>query len=100
MPVVTCKGKNREGEVATEITSKGYCSTINMYYYGMKLHTVGQLRKGRIPFPEMIVLTSASENNLTILKKECVPYLDGKTILADKIYSDSSFFGGSNPVKT
>lgn len=26
MPIVTCKGKNREGKVATEITSKGYCS--------------------------------------------------------------------------
>ena len=42
MPIVTCKGKNREGKVATEITSKGYCSTKNMYYYGMKLHMVGQ----------------------------------------------------------
>lgn len=44
MPIVTCKGKNREGKVATEITSKGYCSTKNMYYYGMKLHMVGQRR--------------------------------------------------------
>ena len=99
MPVITCKEKNREGKVATEITSKGYCSTKNMYYYGMKLHMVGQRRKRRIPFPEMIVLTSASENDLTVFKNECVPYLYGKTILADKIYNDSSFFGGSNPVK-
>ncbi|MFR3186855.1 MAG: transposase [Phocaeicola sp.] len=45
MPIVTCKGKNREGKVATEITSKGYCSTKNMYYYGMKLHMVGQRRR-------------------------------------------------------
>ena len=52
MPIVTCKGKNREGKVATEITSKGYCSTKNMYYYGMKLHMVGQRREGTLPFPE------------------------------------------------
>lgn len=50
MPIVTCKGKNREGKVATEITSKGYCSTKNMYYYGMKLHMVGQRREGTLPF--------------------------------------------------
>ena len=88
MPIVTCKGKNREGKVATEITSKGYCSTKNMYYYGLKLHMVGQRREGTIPFPEMMAITSASENDLTVFKCECVPYLSGKTVFADKIYSD------------
>ena len=99
MPIITCKGRNREGKVATEITSKGYCSTKNMYYYGMKLHMVGQHRKGTIPFPEMVVITPAAENGLTVFKTECVPYLNGKTIPADKIYSDFSFFDGKNPVK-
>lgn len=99
MPIVTCKGKNREGKVATEITSKGYCSTKNMYYYGLKLHMVGHHREGAIPFPEIVVLSAAAENDLTVFKNECVPYLAGKTILADKIYCDFSFFGDSNPVK-
>lgn len=99
MPIVTCKGKNREGKVATEITSKGYCSTKNMSYYGMKLHMVGQRREGRITFPEMMALTLASDNDLTVFKNEFVPYLYGKIVLADKIYSDFSFFGESNPVK-
>ena len=99
MPIVTCKGKNRKGKVATEITSKGYCSTKNMYYYGMKLHMVGQRREGTIPFPEMIALTPAAENDLTVFKNECVPYLSEKTVLGDKIYSDFSFFNESNPVK-
>ncbi len=70
MPIVTCKGKNREGKVATEITSKGYCSTKNMYYYGMKLHMVGQRREGTLPFPEMITLTPASDNDLTVFKSD------------------------------
>lgn len=34
-----------------------------------------------------------------VFKNECVPYLYGKTILADRIYSDFSFFNESNPVK-
>lgn len=99
MPIVTCKGKNRKGKVATEITSKGYCSTKNMYYYGMELHMVGQRREGTIPFPEMTVLTPALENGLTVFKNECAPYLSEKTVLGDKIYSDFSFFNESNPVK-
>lgn len=41
MPIITCKGKNWEEKVAKDITSKGYCSTKNMYYYGMKRHMVG-----------------------------------------------------------
>lgn len=70
-----------------------------MYYYGMKLHMVGQRREGTIPFPEMIALTPASENDLTVFKNECVPYLSEKTVLGDKIYSDFSFFNESNMVK-
>ena len=99
MPIVTSKGKNRKGKVATEITSKGYCSTKNMYYYGMELHMVGQRREGTIPFSEMTVLTPALENGLTVFKNECAPYLSEKTVLGDKIYSDFSFFNESNPVK-
>lgn len=52
-----------------------------MYYYSMKLHMVGQRRKGKIAFLKMIVLTSASENDLTVFKNECVLYLDGKQFL-------------------
>lgn len=99
MPIVTSKGKNRHGKVATEISSKGYCSTKNMYYYGMKLHMVGLRRNGTIPFPEMIALSSAAENDLTVFKNECVPYLNGKTVFADKIYSDFSFFNENCTVK-
>lgn len=99
MPIITCKGKNREGKVAKEITSKGYCSTKNMYYYGSKLHLVGQKRTGKIPFPEIIALTDASENDLSAFKRECMPYLNGKVMLGDKIYSDFSFFTEECPTK-
>ena len=99
MPIVTCKGKNREGKVAQEITSKGYCSTKNMYYYGMKLHMVGQKRERTLPFPEILALSSAEENDLTVFKRECMPYLEEKTILGDKIYNDTSFFNDTCPTK-
>lgn len=59
MPIITCAGKNKIGKVATGIATKGYCSTKNMYYFGLKLHTLAFRREGIIPFPEIIILSSA-----------------------------------------
>ena len=38
LPIVTFTGNNRKAKVAREVVDKGYCSTKNMYYYGLKLH--------------------------------------------------------------
>lgn len=50
MPIMTYCGCNRQGKVAREIADKGYCSTKNRYYHGLKLHLVGYRRKGHLPF--------------------------------------------------
>ena len=92
MPIITCAGKNKNGKVATEIATKGYCSTKNMYYFGLKLHTVAFRRKGTIPFPEMIILSSAEENDLTVFKREAADRLTHRDIFTEKIYSDFSFW--------
>lgn len=94
MPIMTCCGRNRKGKVAREIADKGYCSTKNQYYHGLKLHLVGYRRKGHLPFPYQIVLSSASENDLAVFKRECVPGIAGKTIFADKIYRDNPYWNG------
>ncbi|WP_233530578.1 hypothetical protein [Gelidibacter salicanalis] len=67
MPIITCSGK-RSGKVAPEITSKGYCSTKGMYYYGMKLHALGFCNPNKLPHPEQIIFTPASVNDLTLFK--------------------------------
>ena len=59
MPIMTCSGRNRKGKVAKDIADKGYCSTKNQYYHGLKLHLVGFRRKGHIPYPPQLVLSSA-----------------------------------------
>ena len=73
MPIITCAGKNTVGKVATEITSKGYCSTKNMYYFGL-------------------ILSAADENDSTVFKREYVGNLNNREIYADKIYSDIPFY--------
>lgn len=70
-----------------------------MYYYGIQLHMAGQQRAGTRPFPEKTTVTLVSEHDLSVFKSECVPYLKGKTVFTDKIYSDFSFFDELNPIK-
>jgi hypothetical protein len=54
LPIITCAGRNRQGKVAVEITTKGYCSTKNMYYYGLKLHALTLRREGTNPLSEIL----------------------------------------------
>jgi len=93
MPIITCKGKNRIAKVAGECVDKGFCSTKNMYYYGLKLHLLAFRRKGTIPFPNKIYFSAASENDLAVVKE--LNWLDDQydtQIFADKIYIDKDYF--------
>lgn len=68
MPIITCSGKCG-GKVDTEITDKGYCSTKSLYYYVLKLHVLAFRRPKQVPFPEHIVITPASENDLNVFRQ-------------------------------
>lgn len=95
MPIITCAGRNREAKVAREIVNKGFCSTKNQYYYGLKLHALAFRRKGTIPFPESITFSSAQDNDLTIFKQSWGDTIYDRTIFGDKIYSDFEYFDES-----
>jgi len=90
LPIITCSGK-RTGKVATDITDKGYCSTKNMYYFGVKLHAVGYARPSRLPFPEHIVISPASENDFNIFRQNW-SNIPNRIFYGDKIYYDHEFF--------
>ena len=90
MPIVTCSGK-RSGKVASEITDKTYCSTKNMWYFGLKLHVLGFRRKNKLPFPEQIIVTPASVCDLNVFK-ETWSNFDNRYFFGDKIYYDKDFF--------
>lgn len=90
MPIITCGGK-RIGKVAKEITDKSFCSTKNMWYYGVKLHSLNHYNKGTLPHPESIVISKASENDLNVFKENWSE-IYGKTFFGDKIYHNRDFF--------
>lgn len=89
-PIITCSGK-RKAKVASEITDKGYCATKSLYYYGLKVHMLAFYTPAKMPFPEKIVITPASENDLNVFKQEW-GNIPNRTFFGDKIYIDSKFF--------
>ena len=91
LPVITCSGK-RKGKVATAITSKGYCATKGMYYYGLKIHLSGLRRKGTMPFPGYLAVSGAEENDLAVFKENDYGYGEGQ-FYGDKAYCDKPYFG-------
>jgi hypothetical protein len=61
-----------------------------MYYYGLKLHALAFHRPEHLPFPESIVLTPASENDLNAYKQNW-NNIDNRNFYSDKIYNDAEF---------
>lgn len=90
MPIITCSGK-RKAKVALEITDKSYNSTKNLWYHGVKLHALGFRRPNTIPYPESIIITQASENDLNVFKQYWSNFKN-RTFWGDKIYTDNNFF--------
>ena len=86
LPIITCSGK-RIPSVARELTDKGYCSTKNMYYFGLKLHALAYHRPNHLPFPENIVITPASEHDLNVHRQNW-SNIPNRTFYGDKIYCD------------
>lgn len=86
LPIIMCSGK-RQGKVAPELSDKSYCSTKNLYYFGVKLHTVAFSRTKQVPLPEFMSITPASENDLMAIYP-ILPQLQNRAIFADKAYTD------------
>ena len=84
MPIMMAKEKrSSQASVASEFANKGYCSSKGVFFYGVKLHVVGQRRSGTMPVVECAGLTPGSENDLTALRR-VLPTLEGANFTATK----------------
>jgi len=90
MPIITCSAK-RFPKVATEIVDKGVCSSKGMYYNGLKLHALAFRRKNKLPFPEQLLITPASVNDLSVFKYAWSDIIN-RCFWGDKIYYNNEFF--------
>jgi hypothetical protein len=85
-PIMLCSGKRR-AKVARELSDKTFCATKGIYYYGVKMHMIATKVKKKLPLINFVSVTPASESDLTALRP-ILPKLQGKSIFADKAYSD------------
>jgi len=91
MPIIVANQRNsRTATVAKELCNKGFCSSKNMYYYGVKLHTLGQKRYETLPQLCMSCVTPASENDITVAK-EWLSDVQNLDLYADKMYIDQAW---------
>ena len=91
LPIMLAKGSRASrAKVARELCAKTYCASRDQWYYGMKLHMVGQKRQGTLPFPRFLFATEASCHDLPaakqILEDGC---FHGFLLVGDKAYSDA-----------
>ena len=94
MPVVLARqGRRFNAKVAPELADSGYCPTKKLYYYGVKIHLVGDFRRGTLPGPRFIGLAPAGLNDGPALERaaHALPYQE---LYADKAYEYLSRRGG------
>lgn len=89
-PIVMAQHSRRyHANVAPEYASCGYCASKNLYYYGVKLHLIGDRRAGTLPMPRFMGLTDAKTHDAPAFEQVMyqLPYQE---IYADKAYEHFS----------
>ena len=88
-PIIVA-GAKRSGsaKAAKGLCQKGYCASKGMYYYGVKLHVLGQKQYKALPKTRAVLVTPASESDITVAK-EWLEEIANMDIFADKAYADA-----------
>jgi len=85
-PIVLANSKrHKRGKVASELCTSGYCASKDMFYYGVKLHTIGRKRTGALPLPVDACITSANTPDITAFIEMPIDKSD-RVFVGDKAY--------------
>ncbi len=88
LPIMLTKNsRSYKCKTANDISSIGYCSSKETYYYGLKVHLIATFRNKKLATPKFFKVTKASIHDLTAIKEDLLTLKDTK-ILADKAYID------------
>jgi hypothetical protein len=89
LPIIMA-GPKRSGraKVAKELADKGYCASKDLYFYGIKVHCIGELRSGTIPMPMMIGSAPASAGDEPMFELVSGE-LENGIMYGDKAYADA-----------
>jgi len=89
LPITVAKSQ-RSGFAtsAKPFCDKGYCASKGEYYYGVKLHFIGQSRSHSLPLPVAVCLSPASSGDITVAKLWLQDGFYNIDVFADKAYAD------------
>jgi hypothetical protein len=85
LPIILSR-RPYQAKAALALADKGFCSTKDLYYHGVKFHFLGLDRYGKMPLPEQMQFSPASFNDLTVLKT-VLPSLNNRWVIGDKIFA-------------
>ena len=89
LPIMLAVGtRANRARVARELADTGFCATKQIHYRGVKLHLIAARRSHRLPLPERLHLSRASQHDLAALR-ELNPRLGCHGLFADKAYADA-----------
>ena len=93
-PIILAKQKrSSHAKIAPEMCDKGYNSSRDEYFYGVKLHAFATHHAGNLPTACAVMISRASEHDLPIARKmmdACSPFFGG-VLFADKAYIDEDW---------
>jgi len=89
LPVMLAVGtRSNRARVARQLADVGFCATKQIHYCGVKLHVIAARRLSKLPLPERLFLSSASQHDLAALR-EMDANLSGCGLFGDKAYADT-----------
>lgn len=89
LPVMLAVGtRSNRARVAHHLADVGFCATKQMHYYGVKLHILAARRPSKLPLPERLYMSRASQHDLAALR-EFDPQLSDCGLFGDKAYADA-----------
>jgi len=92
MPIIVAnEQRSGSAKAAKGLCNKGFCSSKKMYFYGVKMHVLGQKQYKTLPKTCMTRIEPASENDITVAK-DLLRTVRNINIFADKIYADKDWF--------
>jgi hypothetical protein len=87
VPVMLARAtRANRARVAPELADTGFCATKQQHYRGVKLHFIAARRSRRLPLPERIHLSKASQHDLAALRELSPRMPAGSGLFADKAY--------------
>jgi hypothetical protein len=89
LPVILAVGARlNRARVARHLADVGFCATKQIHYCGVKLHILAVRRSSKLPLPERLFLSRASQHDLAALY-ELDPHLSNCGLFSDKAYADA-----------